>query len=109
MTRMRRTRRKKARTRSPMPEGVSIGEGIFLRPDAEEADIIWEAVEAAGLEKNGEGVLDLLLLLLESGGESPLANPAFRYFKAHPEEFRALKEMGQQAATNLLHRFFRPK
>ena len=90
-----------------MPEGVSIGEGIFLRPDEEEAEIIWEAVTAAGLEKNGEGVLTLLLMLLEEGGESILSNPALRYFKAHPEEFQALKQMGAQAAQSLLGKLFR--
>lgn len=89
------------------PEKVSIGEGIFLRPDAEEAAIIWEAVKAAGLEESGEGVLDLLLLLLEEGGESFLKHPVYRYFKSNPQELEALKQMGAQAMAGLMGKIFK--
>lgn len=91
----------------PAPKSTSIGEGIFLRPDTEEAEIIWEAVRAAGLEENGEGVLELLLLLLEEGGESFLKNPMFRYFKAHPEELQQAKALAAQGLQAALGKFFK--
>lgn len=89
------------------PESNSIGEGIFFRPNAEEAEIIWEAVRAADLEENGEGVLRLLLLLLEEGGESFLKNPMFRYFKAHPEELQQAKMLAAQGLRTALGKFFK--
>src|SRR5215203_4350502 len=58
------TMKKRAvKTMAPESTKTSIGEGIFLRPAEDEAEIIWEAVRAAGLEENGDGVLGLLLLL----------------------------------------------
>ncbi len=91
------------------PESSSIGEGIFLRPDAEEAAVIWEAVRAAGFEENGEGVLDLLLLLLDEEGDGLLKNPLFRYFKANPAELEQAKALAAQGLRTALGKFFRPK
>lgn len=89
------------------PKSSSIGEGIFLRPDDEEAEIIWEAVRAAGLEENGEGVLTLLLLLLEEGGESFIKNPLFRYFKANPAELEQAKQLAAKGLATAMQRIFK--
>lgn len=86
---------------------VNIGEGIFLRPTEEEADLIWEAVRSEGFEENGEGVLRLLLLLLSGEEDHFSRSPLFRHFKDNPEDLAALKQMGAQAFSGLLGKILR--
>lgn len=94
---------------NPSKPKVSLGECIALRPTEEEAQIIWEAVREVGLEENGQGVLQLLMLFLTGEEEHVSRNPVFQYFKEHPEELQAMKETAVKGLGALVNRFLKPK
>lgn len=86
------------------PQKPRLLECISLRPTEEEAEVIWDAVRELGLEESGQGVLQLLLLLLNGEEEHPSRHPVFQYFKEHPDELQAVKQAAAKGLGALLSR-----
>lgn len=82
-----------------------MGECIALRPTENEAQTIWEAVRECGLEESGEGVLQLLMALIEGEAEpEERSNPILKHFKDHPEDLNMVKNVVTQGLGSLLQK-----